>query len=149
MEGGPRFEFGRNDVGTNTKAGAFASKLLAASGTTMEFAATTFPMRWPGTAGVPFCAKGQEANSFALPSSCFTWPRRTEHMCAPFFLQQAGTSEEAAAAASAEKIGLAENSNSKRSVVMRRHMLVKGTKEIALNNTSRKLFPCFGWADFL
>jgi len=65
-------------------------------------------------------------------------------MCAPFFLQQAGTSEEADAVASAEKIGPTENKSSKKSVVMRRYMLDKGTKEIALNNSSRQLFPRVG-----
>ena len=59
MAGGPRLEFGRNDVEARVRTCGFASTLLVAMNAETELAATTCPTRWPGTAGVPLPAKGQ------------------------------------------------------------------------------------------
>lgn len=89
-----------------------------------ERLSAAIPVRCAATARVALPPNGQFALSWGLPSSCLPLPRRIEHMCAPFFLQQSGRSEETVTVAIAERTGAPANSSTRRSEVRRRCIVI-------------------------
>jgi len=138
-EGGPRFGLpGKKTVTADASAGASkpAAWRAIAEFRSIEGAANDCGPLTPGTA----CErKGQSPRTRGLPlrSAASFFAVRREHMCAPFFLQQAGRSFWERSSASAGSRGPAPNRTTSRKAMARRKVQSDYCK---LPARARKLF---------
>ncbi len=85
-----------------------------------DWTALDAKVRRPTTAGVACEENGQTALRPGFPSFSTAFVRRTEHLCVPSFLQQAGTSDCARSIANAGRSGPAPNRKTNSAASVRR-----------------------------